>query len=207
MTNEYIDISDELLAIKSKTDNQAMEYLIKKYNNLVRARARAYYLIGADKDDLIQEGMIGLYKAIRDFDINKVPNFSAFADLCVKRQIITAIKTATRLKHNPLNTYVSFNKNTNEDDNKTLLDILYIDNISNPENILVSKEVVKELQKKMHENLSKLENKVLSYYLKGLDYNEIATIMNKSLKSIDNSLQRIKKKISLILDENDNNML
>jgi len=207
MANEYLNISDEQLAIRSKTDNNAMEYLIKKYNNLVKARARAYYLIGADKDDLIQEGMIGLYKAIRDFDANKVPNFSAFAGLCVTRQIITAIKTATRLKHSPLNTYISFDKNTNEDDNQTLLDILYIDNISNPEDILVSKEVVKELQTKMYESLSKLENKVLSYYLKGLDYNEIAKIMNKSLKSIDNSLQRIKKKITLILDENNNNML
>jgi RNA polymerase sporulation-specific sigma factor len=207
MSNQYLDLSDEVLAIQSKSDNEAMEYLIKKYNNLVLARARAYFLIGADKDDLIQEGMIGLYKAIRDFDINKVPNFSAFADLCVKRQLITAIKTATRLKHTPLNSYISFTKNSDDDDDQSLLDILYSDVTHNPENMIVSKEYIEELQNSLNTSLSKMEKKVLNYYLKGLDYTEIAVVMEKPVKSIDNALQRIKKKISNILYENGKSML
>ena len=201
MNNVFKNLNDEQVAIEAKTNNEAMEYLIKKYNNLVLARARAYFLIGADRDDVIQEGMIGLYKAIRDFNIEKVPNFSSFADLCVKRQIITAIKKATRLKHIPLNNYVSFNKTTSIDEKTTLLDILYIDDINTPENVIVGKEQLEEFQKKIYKSLSKLERKVLNYYLEGLDYNEISKLMNKPLKSIDNCLQRIKNKINKILNE------
>ncbi|MBN2852509.1 MAG: RNA polymerase sporulation sigma factor SigH [Clostridia bacterium] len=196
--SDFSEMSDELLAVQSKSDNDAMEFLIKKYNNLILARARAYFLMGGDRDDLIQEGMIGLYKAIRDFDVTIVPNFSAFADLCVKRQIITAIKSATRLKHNPLNTYISFYNHPIDDEENSLLDVLAIDTINNPENVIVSREQLKELQDRIYDSLSKMEEKVLHYYLKGMDYNEISKTMNKPLKSIDNCLQRIKNKIIII---------
>lgn len=199
--SNYSEMTDEMLAVQSKNDNEAMEYLIKKYNNLVLARARAYFLIGGDRDDLIQEGMIGLYKAIRDFDVSIVPNFSSFADLCVRRQIITAIKSATRRKHNPLNTYISFTSQFTESEDNTLLDVLYIDNISNPENVVVSQEQLKELQERILRSLSKMEEKVLHFYLQGMDYNEISRVMNKPLKSIDNCLQRIKNKIFKINKE------
>ncbi len=207
MSNTFLSKNDEQLAILALTDTDAMEFLMKKYNNLVRARARAYYLIGGDKDDLIQEGMIGLYKAIRDFDINKVPNFSGFADLCVKRQIITAIKTATRLKHGPLNSYISFYKNLSDDNDLEIIDILKVDSQNNPEELIMGKEFVYELKKKMESSLSKFENHVLALYLQGLDYHEISEKVHKQAKSIDNALQRIKKKITKILDEDNESML
>lgn len=191
-------LSDEeiLYEIKEKQDKFALEFLIKKYRNFVRIRARSYFLIGADREDIIQEGMIGLYKAIRDFRDEKLSSFRAFAELCVTRQIITAIKTATRQKHIPLNSYVSLNKPIyDEDSDRTLLDILSGTAVSDPEELMINREEFLAIEGKMEQILSDLEWKVLMSYLDGKSYQEIAVDLNRHVKSIDNALQRVKRKL------------
>ncbi len=191
-------LSDEeiLFEIKEKQDKFALEFLIKKYRNFVRVRARSYFLIGADREDIIQEGMIGLYKAIRDFRDEKLSSFRAFAELCVTRQIITAIKTATRQKHIPLNSYVSLNKPIyDEDSDRTLLDILSGTAVSDPEELMINREEFLAIEGKMEQILSDLEWKVLMSYLDGKSYQEIAVDLNRHVKSIDNALQRVKRKL------------
>ena len=191
-------LSDEeiLYEIKEKQDKFALEFLIKKYRNFVRVRARSYFLIGADREDIIQEGMIGLYKAIRDFRDEKLSSFRAFAELCVTRQIITAIKTATRQKHIPLNSYVSLNKPIyDEDSDRTLLDILSGTAVSDPEELMINREEFLAIEGKMEQILSDLEWKVLMSYLDGKSYQEIAVDLNRHVKSIDNALQRVKRKL------------
>lgn len=179
----------------------AQEYLINKYKNFVRAKARSYFLIGADKEDIIQEGMIGLYKAIRDFRSDKLSSFRAFAELCITRQIITAIKTATRQKHIPLNSYVSLNKPIyDEDSDRTLLDVISGSRITDPEELIISQEEFDDIEMKMGEILSSLEWKVLMYYLEGKSYQEIAVDLDRHVKSIDNALQRVKRKLERYLD-------
>lgn len=161
----------------------AQEYLIHKYKNFVRAKARSYFLIGADREDIIQEGMIGLYKAIRDFRGDKKASFRAFAELCITRQIITAIKTATRQKHIPLNSYVSLNKPIyDEDSDRTLMDIIAGGKITDPEELMISREEFEDIENKMGEILSSLEWKVLMYYLEGKSYQEIAGDLNRHVK-------------------------
>jgi len=180
---------------------EAQEYLINKYKNFVRAKARSYFLIGADKEDIIQEGMIGLYKAIRDFRPDKLSSFRAFAELCITRQIITAIKTATRQKHIPLNSYVSLNKPIyDEDSDRTLLDVISGTRITDPEELIISREDFVEIETKMGEILSSLEWKVLMFYLEGKSYQEIAGDLNRHVKSIDNALQRVKRKLERYLE-------
>ena len=190
-------MSDEELVIVSKSgDGYATETLMERYRNFVRAKSRTYFLIGADKEDIIQEGMIGLYKAIRDFRPEANTSFKSFAELCVTRQIITAIKKATRQKHMPLNSYISLNKPLYDDDNENpLLDTFVRREILNPEEILLDKERFISIEKKLSHILSKLEMRVLNKYLEGKSYSEIAQQIEKSEKSIDNALQRIKKKI------------
>lgn len=179
----------------------AQEYLIHKYKNFVRAKARSYFLIGADREDIIQEGMIGLYKAIRDFRGDKKASFRAFAELCITRQIITAIKTATRQKHIPLNSYVSLNKPIyDEDSDRTLMDIIAGGKITDPEELIISREEFEDIESKMGEILSSLEWKVLMYYLEGKSYQEIAGDLNRHVKSIDNALQRVKRKLEKYLE-------
>lgn len=179
----------------------AQEYLIHKYKNFVRAKARSYFLIGADREDIIQEGMIGLYKAIRDFRGDKKASFRAFAELCITRQIITAIKTATRQKHIPLNSYVSLNKPIyDEDSDRTLMDIIAGGKITDPEELMISREEFEDIENKMGEILSSLEWKVLMYYLEGKSYQEIAQDLNRHVKSIDNALQRVKRKLEKYLE-------
>ena len=179
----------------------AQEYLIHKYKNFVRAKARSYFLIGADREDIIQEGMIGLYKAIRDFRGDKKASFRAFAELCITRQIITAIKTATRQKHIPLNSYVSLNKPIyDEDSDRTLMDIIAGGKITDPEELMISREEFEDIENKMGEILSSLEWKVLMYYLEGKSYQEIAGDLNRHVKSIDNALQRVKRKLEKYLE-------
>lgn len=179
----------------------AQEYLINKYKNFVRAKARSYFLIGADKEDIIQEGMIGLYKAIRDFRPDKLSSFRAFAELCITRQIITAIKTATRQKHIPLNSYVSLNKPIyDEDSDRTLLDVISGTRITDPEELIISREEFDDIETKMGEILSSLEWKVLMYYLEGKSYQEIAGDLDRHVKSIDNALQRVKRKLERYLE-------
>ncbi len=198
-------LGDEEIIEKAKDgNNAALEHLIHKYRNFVRAKARSYFLIGADREDIIQEGMIGLYKAIRDFRSDKLSSFRAFAELCITRQIITAIKTATRQKHIPLNSYVSLNKPIyDEDSDRTLLDILSGSKISDPEELIISREEFGDIEEKMGEILSDLEWKVLMAYLDGKSYQEIACDLDRHVKSIDNALQRVKRKLERYLDHRD----
>ena len=201
--SKYENMADnELVLLANDGDDVAMEVLISRYKNFVRAKTRSYFLIGADRDDIIQEGMLGLFKAIRDFDGTKNNSFRTFAELCVTRQIITAVKTATRLKHTPLNNYVSFNKPVYEDDTeKTLLEILNNRLELDPEEIIINKEKLEETEEKIKDNLSKFENTVLNLYLQGKNYQEIAIVLEKPAKSIDNALQRIKKKIMTVIEK------
>ena len=199
---EYAARSDEDVAGEAKDGNCiALEYLINKYRNFVKAKARSYFLIGADREDIIQEGMIGLYKAIRDFKGNKFSSFRAFAELCITRQIITAIKTATRQKHIPLNSYVSLNKPIYDDDSdRTLLDILAGTKITDPEELMINREEYNDIEFKMGEILSELEWRVLMLYLDGKSYQEIAAELFRHVKSIDNALQRVKRKLERYLE-------
>ena len=198
---EFKDKLDEEVVMEAKADNnKAQEYLISKYENFVKAKAKSYFLIGADKEDIYQEGMIGLYKAIRDFNPEKSTFFKAFAEICVTRQIITAIKTATRQKHIPLNTYVSLNKPIYEEESeRTLLDVLSGLKISDPEELMISKEQMHFIEEKISEVLSGLEKKVLNSYLDGKSYQEIACDLERHSKSIDNALQRVKRKLEKCL--------
>ena len=201
--NDFENMTDEEIVAEAKTNsnNIALDYLINKYRNFVRAKARSYFLIGADREDIIQEGMIGLYKAIRDFRNDKLSSFRAFAELCVTRQIITAIKTATRQKHIPLNSYVSLNKPIyDEDSDRTLLDVLSGSKISDPEELVISREEFIDIEAKMGQILSDLEWKVLMSYLDGKSYQEIAVELERHVKSIDNALQRVKRKLERYLD-------
>ena len=192
---------DEDIVTEAKQGSSiALEFLINKYKNFVKAKARSYFLIGADREDIIQEGMIGLYKAIRDFRGNKA-SFRAFAELCITRQIITAIKTATRQKHIPLNSYVSLNKPIyDEDSDRTLLDVLSGTRITDPEELMINREEYNDIEFKMGEILSDLEWKVLTLYLEGKSYQEIAQELGRHVKSIDNALQRVKRKLERYLE-------
>lgn len=195
-------IDEEVVEFAREGDDMALEYLINKYKNFVRAKARSYFLIGADREDIIQEGMIGLYKAIRDFRMDKLSSFRAFAELCITRQIITAIKTATRQKHIPLNSYVSLNKPIyDEDSDRTLLDVISGSKISDPEELIISREEFDDIEEKMGEILSSLEWKVLMSYLEGKSYQEIAEDLKRHVKSIDNALQRVKRKLERYLEK------
>lgn len=199
---DYNLVSDEVVASWANAgDSYALDYLIRKYKNIVRAKARSYFLIGADSEDIIQEGMIGLFKAIRDYDPKKNDNFGAFAELCVKRQIITAIKSATRQKHIPLNSYVSLNKPIFDDESeRTLLDVLKGKRSMDPETLYITREEVTSIKKKIGKILTKLEWEVLTCYLEGESYQEIAEELERPVKSIDNALQRVKKKIEKYLE-------
>ena len=199
---EFENKSDEEIVIEAKSgDNRAQEYLISKYENFVKSKAKSYFLIGADKEDIYQEGMIGFYKAIRDYKPDKSTSFKAFAEICVTRQIITAIKTATRQKHIPLNTYVSLNKPIYEEESeRTLLDVLASIKISEPEELIISKEQMDYIEDKIENVLSDLELEVLTSYLDGKSYQEIACDLERHSKSIDNALQRVKRKLEKYLD-------
>jgi len=200
--SEFEEKLDEEIVLEAKDGNaRAQEYLITKYENFVKAKAKSYFLIGADKEDIYQEGMIGLYKAIRDFKPDKLTSFKAFAELCVTRQIITAIKTATRQKHIPLNTYVSLNKPIYEEESdRTLLDVLSGLRITDPEELVISQEQMMHIEKEISNVLSELELEVLTSYLDGKSYQEIACDLDRHAKSIDNALQRVKRKLEKCLN-------
>ncbi|MCL6454746.1 MAG: RNA polymerase sporulation sigma factor SigH [Alicyclobacillus sp.] len=192
---------EELIEAVHQGNDEALEFLIHKYRNFVRAKARSYFLIGADREDIIQEGMIGLYKSIRDFREDKLTSFKAFAELCITRQIITAIKTATRQKHIPLNSYVSLDKPIyDEDSDRTLLDVICAARVSDPEELVIHQEEFDDIELKMAELLSDLERKVLMLYLDGRSYQEIAVDLDRHVKSIDNALQRVKRKLEKYLN-------
>jgi RNA polymerase sporulation-specific sigma factor len=198
----FEELTDESLIEQVHLGNtDALDYLINKYRLFVRAKARSYFLIGADKEDIIQEGMIGLYKAIRDFKGDKLASFRAFAELCITRQIITAIKTATRQKHIPLNSYVSLDKPIyDEESERTLMDVITSPISEDPEYLMISREEYLHLEGKVGEVLSELEQRVLALYLEGRSYNEISELLNRHVKSIDNALQRVKRKLERHLE-------
>lgn len=195
-------LKDEMLVeLVHKGDSESLDFLIKKYRNVVRVKASKYFLIGGDKEDIIQEGMIGLYKAIRDFKEDKLTSFKAFAELCITRQIITAIKTATRQKHTPLNSYISLDKPIFEEDSgHTLLDVIPGSMVMDPAVLIINQENSDKIEEKMTEMLSDLERRVLSLYMDGQSYLEISEELNKHVKSIDNALQRVKRKMERYID-------
>lgn len=200
---EFDTMSDEeIVRYAQNANGAALEYLLNKYKNFVRTKARSYFLIGADHEDIVQEGMIGLYKAIRDYRDDKQKSFRAFAELCVTRQIITAIKTATRQKHIPLNNYVSLNRPIyDEDSDRTLLDVITEEVPSNPEEMLINREDLSVIEGRIGQMLSELEKEVLVHYMEGKSYVEIGEAMGRHVKSIDNALQRIKRKLLKYLKE------
>ncbi|MEL3973410.1 RNA polymerase sporulation sigma factor SigH [Rossellomorea oryzaecorticis] len=202
-TSQFEEMDDEAIieAAVQHGNSEALDFLIKKYRNFVRAKARSYFLIGADKEDIVQEGMIGLYKAIRDYKEDKLTSFKAFAELCITRQIITAIKTATRQKHIPLNSYVSLDKPIYDDESdRTLLDVISGAKVMDPEELIINREEFDNMEDKMAQLLSDLERKVLALYLDGQSYQEISEELNRHVKSIDNALQRVKRKLERYLE-------
>ena len=194
--NYYENMTDEEIVSLAEKDRSAEEFLLNKYKNLVKSRAKMYFLAGGDNDDLMQEGMIGLFKAIHDYNSDKQASFYSFAELCVKRQIFTAIKTAARQKHQPLNTYISLNKPVYEDvSERTLVETLAERESVDPEKLYIMHEKLKDIEKEIDEKLSDLEKRVLILHLQGMSYQEISEIINKPTKSIDNALQKNKKKL------------
>ncbi|WP_430789309.1 RNA polymerase sporulation sigma factor SigH [Virgibacillus flavescens] len=192
---------DAIITMIHQDNSRALDYLIHKYRNFVRAKARTYFLIGADKEDIVQEGMIGLFKAIRDFDSDKLSSFKAFAELCITRQIITAVKTSTRQKHIPLNSYVSLDKPVyDEESDRTLLDIIAGSRSIDPQELLISREKYSDMESKLSELLSELEKKSLNLYLDGRSYQEISVELKRHVKSIDNALQRVKRKFEQLIE-------
>ena len=188
---------DELVAAARAGDDRALAALLEKYRGFARSKAHSYFLVGADREDIIQEGMIGLYKAIRDFNPELQTSFRAFAELCITRQVITAIKTATRQKHGPLNNYISFSRPvlTDDEGERTLGDLLPTIAVSDPADLVISAERIRALQEHFDTVLSDLEAEVLRLYVDGKSYQEIAEVLKRHVKSIDNALQRIKRKL------------
>ena len=189
---------EDIVEFARAGDEVALEHLLIRYKNFTRVKARSYFLVGADKEDIVQEGMIGLYKAIRDFQAERQSSFRAFAELCITRQIITAIKSATRQKHIPLNSYVSLNRpvsNEDGDTDRVLIDVLSTHTAADPVELVISSEEIRSMQTSFSEILSDLEAHVLHLYLEGKSYQEIAAGLKRHVKSIDNALQRIKRKV------------
>ncbi len=195
--NHYDLLTDEqLLTLHRGGDALAEEMLYARYKQVVRSKARTYFLIGADREDIIQEGMIGLYKAVCDYQFDKQASFRAFAELCITRQIITAIKSATRKKHIPLNTYISLNRSVYEGDTeRPLIDVLSSTQVSDPEEVLIGRESYEAVADSIEHSLSKLERGALDLYLLGYSYQQIADTLQKSIKCVDNAIQRVKKKL------------
>ena len=197
--NKYDTMADEQLLRKLREgESDITDYIMDKYKYLVRKKAKAMYLLGGENDDLIQEGMIGLFKAVRDYDINHESSFYSFADLCISRQMYTAIKLSQRQKHMPLNSYVSLyeqKEDDNEEKQQPLIELLQAEKENNPEELFLDKEYFLMLEQELKERLSDLEGRVLHLHLMGEDYHSIAKLLDKSPKSIDNALQRIKKKM------------
>lgn len=200
---DYSEMNDEeLIELVQNGDRTAEETLIKRYKNFVLAKSRSYFLVGADREDIVQEGMIGLFKAIRDYKVERLASFRAFAELCITRQIITAIKAATRQKHQPLNSYISLNRPIyDEESDRTLLDVLKGSKLTNPEELIISHETYDLIESQITEMLSELELDVLQEYLEGKSYQAIAEALDKHVKSVDNALQRVKRKLEVFLEK------
>src|SRR5690625_1442139 len=197
-------VDEEVLLEVQEGNETAVEFLIKKYEWVVRKKANTYFLIGSDREDVVREGLIGLYKAICDYDKDKRSSFSSFAELCITRQIITSIKTATRLKHSPLNSYISIYKPVHEEDSdRILLDTINSIDAIDPQELLDSREKLHHVQTQLMKALTKLEWDVLYLYIQGCTYEEIAIKLNRQEKTIDNALQRVKKKVGKLIEEKD----
>jgi RNA polymerase sporulation-specific sigma factor len=197
---------NEIVFLIREGNQSAMDYLLEKYKYLVRNKAKALFLIGGDRDDLIQEGMIGLYKAIRDFQSDKDNSFFNFADLCISRQIYSAIKASNRKKNIPLNTYISlyapaYGENSDSEEKETLVDIIHQKNVSNPEELVIDKENTSMIEYELVRRLSNLEKQVLDLYMQDLKYIQIAEVLGKEPKTIDNALTRIKTKLNQVLKD------
>ncbi|MBD5463621.1 MAG: RNA polymerase sporulation sigma factor SigH [Lachnospiraceae bacterium] len=199
---DYEKCSDEELIVRLRDGESAItDYIMDKYKNLVRSKAKSMYILGADREDLIQEGMIGLFKAIRDYDTGRDASFFTFADLCVSRQMYTAVQAAGRQKHTPLNTYISLYANASENggaeggEEWELIDSMLSQSERNPEELLIDRENVELLEKIIEKELSSFENQVLDLYLTGMKYSQIAKVLGRDDKSTDNALQRIKSKL------------
>ncbi len=196
-TEKYCNLTDEQIISQIKEgDEQALSFLLDKYKDLVNSKVGKYFIIGAEKDDIIQEGMIGLYKAIRDFDTYKQNTFKTFANICVERQLITAIKSSNRQKHIPLNSYLSLNMSAyeNDEDSTELIETFKSDTIEDPLETIMKREYFNEIQNTMHKSLSKFEESVLDRYMQGESYEVIAKKLDTPIKSVDNAIQRIRKK-------------
>lgn len=197
MNNNYNNMSDdELLKLINKKDTDALDFLICKYKDLVNSKVNKYFIIGAEKEDIVQEGLIGLYKAIKDYKPDKQNSFKSFANLCIERQLITAIKSSNRQKHMPLNSYLSLNTSAydNDEDGTELIETFEVDTIEDPLETIMKKESFDEIQKTMHKSLSKFEEQVLDRYIQGESYEIIAKRLDTPVKSVDNAIQRIRKK-------------
>jgi RNA polymerase sporulation-specific sigma factor len=197
MQLDYSDMLDgELVAKAQAGDDGSEEILIRKYKDVIRTKAHLYFMVGADSEDVVQEGMIGLFKAIRSYEDGKAASFRTYADICINRQILSAVKHATRLKYSPLNTSVSlYNDDSNDSGDMSIAEVLSSGAENDPVAILIMKEKMSLIEKEGKSFFSEMENKVLSEFLQGRNYNEIAMIMEKSPKSIDNAIQRIRKKL------------
>lgn len=187
---------DEVIGLAKQGNLPALEHILRRYSGFVKSRARPYFLMGADREDILQEGMIGLYKAVRDFRPEKAVSFRVFAEVCITRQIITAIKTATRQKHVPLNSYISLNRPMFEDGSeKNLGDLLSGEKNMNPEDLMIDRENYEAIGNKITRLLSDREFRTLSLYLQGKSYQEMAEELQCTVKTVDNALQRVKKKL------------
>lgn len=201
MKEEYYSSSDEELMMRLRDgEDGIIDFIMNKYKNLVRSKAKSMYILGADGDDLIQEGMIGLFKAVRDFDSGRDASFSTFADLCISRQMYTAVQASRRQKHIPLNTYISLYETANgnyerSEDDMALVNILTLKSNQSPEEMVIDKENVKQLERTIEKELSSFEKQVLDLYVTGMSYTQIARVLGRDEKSTDNALQRIKTKL------------
>ena len=205
-TDKYGNLKDEEIISQIKSgDKDALSYLLEKYKNLVNIKVSKYFMIGAEKEDILQEGMIGLFKAIQSFNEEKQNSFKSFANICIERQLITAIKSSNRQKHMPLNTYLSLNTaayDNNEDDSVELIDTFNSKTAEDPLETIMKKEYYSEVEEAINKNLSKFEKQVLDRYLKGESYVTIAKRLDSPVKSVDNARQRIRKKASKNIIEN-----
>lgn len=203
----YEEMTDEEIALLARDgDDAAQEFLLNKYKNFVRSKARSYFLIGADHEDIVQEGMIGLFKAVRDYDCGRDASFYTFADLCISRQMYTAVQASQRLKHTPLNTYVSLDSHGRMEEDRdpetqTLAELLTDKTGRNPEELFLDKERVAYLEKRIATELSELERQVLDLYITGMSYTQIAKVLRRSEKATENALTRAKQKIRSFLSK------
>lgn len=194
-------VSQEMICLAQAGDAQAVEFILRQYKDFVRIKAVPYFLIGGMKEDVVQEGMIGLYKGIRDYDPTKGTSFKSFADLCIRRQIVTAVHASTRKKHGPLNRYVSLSQPLDETDSEKVLVDLITGSTYDPEELLIGKENIRYIKEQIRDLLSSFEIKVLNLYLEGQSYQSMAKSLGKPCKSVDNAIQRIKRKLEKLMDE------